>query len=744
MRHLLCVILGVWCLALSAPASDAADAARRQAAAKERLAHLTDALRRLIAKYASRPEEAEKKKRLEEALARLDGAGISSEMEEVLRALESSDVDEAKARASKAREALRQILDALTMEAKRAAIEERQRTLEDAARALEDAARKQQDLADEARRIAERASPDLKAIRAALDSTAAAQAALLAAGELGEARAKAAELLGKQKEMNAAASPSSTVPAGRQARQEALAGEARDLAGEIARMPESGEAQAGSPPAAPSSRQAAAKAASAAAESMGKAAKEGSSAAAEGKKAEQALDRTIAELDKGIAEALSSASREAAKAGIPPPPGAAGKPDAGKIQEALARKTGELAKKTAEAGEKPAGPAGNDPKDPSGAAAKKAAESAASRMQSASQQMEKARSAMDQPQMQVDAPGYQRQAIESLAAAREALDELARTRLAKDDRLALERLRKKQEEIREETQKIADAMKLDKDLSKKAAAEAQKAADLMAIVEGMFREEFLDSGIWEADEARKYLARAAASVRDKQREYASEQMKVTLSGLQKELDRLIAGQEETRKGTAALLAQAVKEGGLGVWGEESVAPLAEEQMRLAGFAASLKEGLSDPELKSVVYLWAAGEALDKMTEAGMRLTRKEISPTVTELQDEALFLLKEMRGGLKGLLGRLEEEKKSGRKPRPMAPGGDMALPFVRDVDEIRMILGMQKELNARVARLAKEVGADGTLAAAQRENLERLMRDQAKIRELGNDWRLNVYQEQR
>lgn len=683
----------LWCLGLgilsvgfsAASAADAADAARRQAAARERVAHLKEALRRLIEKYAADPREADKRKRLEEALARIDREGVSFEMEEVLRALESSDVGEAKARAAKAREALRQVLDVLTLESKLSAIQERRQTIEEATRAIERLAQREQELIDEARRISEAAStPELREVRAALDRLAASQGALLSVGELAAARGKAADLLARQKALSA---PDGAEP------QEALAREARELAADLA-------SSAGT--------EAAAQAAVTAAGRMEKAAGAG---------AEQALAEVVAEIDRRIAGASAEGGEGTSQ----------------EVQETLAREAEDLSRKAREAGGKEASPD-----------ARRAGEAGAARIEEAAGEMRKALKAMEAPSTPSEASGYQRQAIRRLAEARESLEELSRARLSEEDRQALARLRRRQEEVREETHRIAEALQLDKDLGGDAAADVQKAADLMAVVEGFFREEFVDSGIWEAREALKYLRRASARARDKQRQYAAEQIQVTLSGLQKEIDRLIAGQEEARKRTEALLAEAAKGGGLGIWGEESTGLVGEEQLRLAGLAGSLKETLSDPRLKSTIYLWAAGEALDKMTEAGTRLVRSEVSRTVVDLQSEAIFLLEQMREGLKGLMGRLDEEKRRGRRPRAMAPGEDVDMPFVTNVDEIRLLLSMQKQINARTAAFSREVGPAGTMTADQREKLTRLMRDQAKIRELGNDWRLNVYQEQR
>ncbi len=757
---------------------DGARHRRRQAAARERFDHLTEALRCLVDKYAAKPEEADKRARLERALARLEQEWIGVEMDEVLRALEEQDFTGAASSADAVRESLRQILEALTLEARLEAVREREKSLADAARAIADLSAKERKVIEEGQSILDRAVPaDVREIKRRLDALAAAQEGMLRAGALEEARNKAREILENQKRLGGPAARGQEKPG--EAPQESKGSEGSspqaqalpqaNLGRETAQFARELTGSAGGEPGAPGARENQAEATPPADPALAQAGKDAAAAAAAMEQAAEALragdgaqagksqahaeknlEQMIATLDQAIAQARAASlskpsGASASKSGSSSPsssPGPQGKPgtsasqpgpdEAGKPPEA-----GADAARRQEALEKEARALAAD-------AQKSKAGAASSRISTAADEMQKARQSMQEDSgSQIDAPGHQKQALKLLAEAREEIERLERGSLGAEDRQKLERLRRAQEEAAREAKRVAEALALDRDLSQEAARQIQKAADQMFLVEGLFREEYLDSGLWEAQRALKYLEDAAAAVRDKQRQYATEQAKVTLSSLQGDLDRLIAGQEAVKHRTEGIWEDLKKGGDLGVWEQEEIRTLVVDEGLLVEEARGLQKKLDNPQWKSVVYAWAAGEAAGKIEEIRACLMRSEITAALVDIESEVLGLLGQMREGLKTLLGRLDAERER-PAPRPMASTGDMEMPLVRSVDEVRLLWNLQRDLNARVEKLRGQVREIPALTVDQRAALERLMKDQARIRQLGNDWRLNVYQEQR
>ena len=131
-----------------------------------------------------------------------------------------------------------------------------------------------------------------------------------------------------------------------------------------------------------------------------------------------------------------------------------------------------------------------------------------------------------------------------------------------------------------------------------------------------------------------------------------------------------------------------------------------------------------------------------MRQAGERLDAEKADADCVRLQDEAIDLWTRMLDGLKALLGRLDEEPQ-GPAPRPMAGSGDQQQPLVRGVDEMRLLLGLQKDLNERFDRFRLRV-KDAGIAGERQEEMTRLMADQEEIRKLGLRWRDMNYGEQR
>lgn len=753
-------------LSYASPGSE--DAKALQQAARERAERVEAALKRLIDRYAGRPGEEDRRKRLEQALARFKDSQVPVEMEEVLRALEAGDLEAARERAAKARSQLAAVLEALTAEAKLDEIRRREADLESAAQALAGLEKRQQDLVDEASKLREASVPaPVRELKDRLDAIAREQAAIARAVEIDAALSRAEALLAKQRSLaGGAKAPSDPKagdpspggdskdpkdPKGPAASQRDLAAEARALEKQVGSLEKSspgGDPSQGSSSQKQSLSQAK-DAAGKAASGMEKASESLAGGDPKGARepqaqAEKGLESLVDELRKARDDAAGSLAAT----------GKEGREAIAARQEELARQADALSKqvpeavKKAEASAPPSSGSPSSPSSPSEGASKaqaqrqKSAESAASRMKSAADEMKQAKKGMQEgSRSEIDAPGLTKQAVKSLAHAREELDRLERAFADEKDKEKLERLARKQRELAEETRKVAEALKLDQDLSQDAAQEAHKAADSMALVEGLFREEFLDSGVWEAKRALAALQRARGAVRQKQRQYATQQMKVTLSRLQADLDRLREGEREVRDRTAKVEKTLHENGRSGVWEEEEILALAAKQKELVGLARELKERFEKEP--SVVFIWAARELVGKMESIEGQLAGAQVTALTLELEDQSIDILDEMLEGLKGLLGRLDEEERR-QSPRPMQGGGDKKMPLFKPVDEVRVVLAMQKRLDARFSRFIRETGTKPALDAAEQAILDGFLKDQEKIRQLAQDWRLQVYEEQR
>ncbi len=416
-----------------------------------------------------------------------------------------------------------------------------------------------------------------------------------------------------------------------------------------------------------------------------------------GEQAAQSLRQAIDSLQEGATSSPSAADPEAAAE-----------------QEALAEKVERAARNLGDS---------MDEMTPEQQESARAAQQSASQ---AAEQMRRAAEAMKGEDLS-RAPGLQQQAVEYLRQAEEGMQLLERKFLTEEDRRKLERLVAQQGEIEQRTRAVARKLQIEQELAERdAGRSAHQAAEQMNVVQGEFRKEHLDSGVWDAQRAIEYLREAARSLRRQENRYATEQAEIKLSKLQSELTKLQIDQEALRDETRTAGAP----GAEGTWEEASRDDLAARQGGLAGTCDALEAELV--ECGSDAYAWSLHDVSASMRSAAASIREGRLDPVAVGHQEAALRMLSIMLDGLKDLLGRLEDEERNGPSPRQMAQTGDQAMRLVRALDELRPILAIEREVQASIQGAESRAAAGRDVSAPE---MERLRARRASSRDLAEKW---------
>ncbi|MBI4229917.1 MAG: hypothetical protein HY608_03695 [Planctomycetes bacterium] len=677
----------------------------RQLQVQRRLERLEEGMRALMERYAALPEEDPKRHLLGEALERMGNDLVVAKADAARQSLTEGDLERARAQAADLASSLRSILAVLSADTRGTDVEARREETRQTRDEVERIAQEEERLRQEAEAIRSASVP--QAVRAASD-------ALREARREQEAlAARTARSLGTEN-----AERSAAAAALQRLLEQHLALQARGEAGEPGGTPTGEErrlaeqvdaasramAQVGSqtPPQDAGAWQDAAREAAASAESMRDAAQsraEGNpqEAHSSGEQAAQALREAI----------------ESLQAGALPPPGAAD-PEGAREQEALAEKVEQAARSLEES---------MDEMTPEQQEAARAASQSASQ---AAEQMRRAAEAMRSEDLS-RAPGLQQQAVEYLKQAEEGMQLLERKFLNEEDRRKLERLVAQQREIEQRTRAVARKLQIEQELAERdAGRSAHQAAEQMNVVQGEFRKENLDSGIWEAERAIEYLREAAQALRRQENRYATEQAEIKLSKLQSELTKLQIDQEALRDETRTELAP----GAGGTWEDASRDDLAARQGGLAGACDALEAELA--EVGSDAYAWSLHDVGSSMRSAQSAIREGHLDPGAVGHQEAALRMLSIMLDGLKELLGRLEDEDRRGQAPRQMAQTGDMKMPLVRALDELRLILAIEREVQSAIQAAEARAASGQDVSAPE---MERLRARRASSRDLAEKW---------
>jgi hypothetical protein len=295
-------------------------------------------------------------------------------------------------------------------------------------------------------------------------------------------------------------------------------------------------------------------------------------------------------------------------------------------------------------------------------------------------------------------------------------------------RSELETLRKQQQKLHEETERMA--RRLARLEARQSHDSAGRAASRMREAQDRLDEQDQAGAAAQQQEALDDLEQAQRELARQQRAEEEQLAREQLARVADELSGMIPRQQavidETRR-LDGLHAQT------GKWGRAqlvSLRDLAKVQEHLEGEIGRIIEKLSAAE----VFVLALKGAARHMHSAGEQLARRETGAATQKLQEAARKRLADLVEALK------PDEPDPDAKAQDQAGGGSSGQQEgapsegIPTLAQVKMLITLQKELFARTAELERLRGKDGQLPPAARQELEGIAREQGELADLARN----------
>lgn len=292
----------------------------------------------------------------------------------------------------------------------------------------------------------------------------------------------------------------------------------------------------------------------------------------------------------------------------------------------------------------------------------------------------------------------------------------------------LEQLRKQQHELRQRAEETV--RRLQRLKQEEAGAAARRAAERMQQAEGELQEGRGDDAAGQQQEALDDLEQSRRELAKKRREAEEKLAFEQLERIADQLRGMIPRQQSLLEETVRLDKLRSERGSLTRGQLRSLRDLAEAETVLQEETNRLAESLSAAE----VFALALRGAARSMETAARLLTEKQTGPEAQQAESAAVKRFNDLIASLD------EAAKAAGQRAQPQPEGQEGEQKNLPPTDgiptlaELEMLVKLQRELLARTEELSRRQGPNGSIAAADQQELERLAEDQAALADLARN----------
>jgi len=293
----------------------------------------------------------------------------------------------------------------------------------------------------------------------------------------------------------------------------------------------------------------------------------------------------------------------------------------------------------------------------------------------------------------------------------------------------LQRLEDEQRKLADQTGELAK--KLDKNQASDAAGAAQDAAGSMKQAAEAAKGNQPAEASQQSRDAQKKLQEARRSVNDQIAQRQADLLREQMARLEQHINGLVVRQEAAQREAKRLLGlKKQQKDQLTEAQTTSVGDLSVEQEALAVEARTLGQGPQMPAAFSLQLQWTG----DDMSTAASRLRDLKLDDATLAAQQSALdrlqLILEALRSASQAGNNNSEESPMGEESPMP-PPADDAPPPDIHDLAEVKLLRGMQADINRRTMELESQRKPDGSLPPLVAEQLAQVAEEQGRVAEL-------------